>query len=700
MRTVLSRSVLAIVLGWGLTVSAAPQRTPPRAAQKPAAARPAAQRPPAADAPPLASGPALTSPRNASYSIDAELDPASRRLTGREVITWRNISRTPTGEIRLHLYYNAWRSSQSTWLRERALAGDDEPLDDRPEADWAFIDVTAIRLLGAGAAPPLDLTAAARFISPDDRNPADQTVLSVPLPVPVGPEGTINLLVEWTLQVPRTFSRTGRIDNYFFFGQWFPKVAVYRDGWTSHQFHASTEFFSDYGAYDVRLTVPRGWVVGATGRPEPAPAGGREGTTLHRYVQQDVHDFAWVTSPDLIERRARFDDPRLPAVEMRLLLQPEHAGQADRHFAATRATLKLYGDWFGAYPYGHITIVDPAWQSGTDGMEYPTLFTAGTDWWTPRRQPTPEAVTVHEAGHQFWYGLVGNNEFEHAWLDEGINQFATGRALEAAFPPFYLTETFFGGHVPWVFRGVPLSRVIDQDGLAGYRAAASSDAQATPSWRYFPGTGGNITYLKTALWLHTLERMLGWPTLQRILFTFAERYRFQHPTPEDFFRVANEVSGQDLTWFFDQVYRGSGTFDYSVASLTSDPIATTGFVGGGAQRTFVRDQRPAGGAYRTVVRVRRLGDGIFPVTVRVQFENGESVVERWDGRERWTLFTYDRPARAVAAQVDPDRVLLLDVNYTNNSFTLQPSAKPAATKWSLAWLVWLQDLLLTYGAFA
>jgi hypothetical protein len=163
--------------------------------------------------------------------------------------------------------------------------------------------------------------------------------------------------------------------------------------------------------------------------------------------------------------------------------------------------------------------------------------------------------------------------------------------------------------------------------------------------------------------------------------------------------VANEVSGQDLTWFFTQVYRGSGTFDYGVADLTSEPLATTGFVGGGAQRKFVQDE-VAKGVYRTAVRVRRYGDGLFPVDVRVQFANGDAVTEHWDGRDRWKVYTYERPARAVAAQVDPGRVLLLDVNYTNNTFTLDPAAKPAATKWSLAWLVWLQDLLLTYGYFA
>ena len=118
---------------------------------------------------------------------------------------------------------------------------------------------------------------------------------------------------------------------------------------------------------------------------------------------------------------------------MRLLLQPEHRGQEDRHFAATAAALKYYGEWFGAYPYPQITIVDPAWQSGSGGMEYPTLFTAGTRWLAPRGSNTPEGVTVHEAGHQFWYGIVASNEVTSAWMDEGLNTFSEARVLDEAF---------------------------------------------------------------------------------------------------------------------------------------------------------------------------------------------------------------------------------------------------------------------------
>jgi hypothetical protein len=617
------------------------------------------------------------SPRNASYSIDARLDAASRTITGSELITWRNITARPATELQFHLYWNAWRNDRSTFMRESALGGA-PPRAHAPD-DWSRIDVRSIALVAPAGAHPADLSSSGRFIQPDDGNPEDRTVLAVPLPQPVPPGAAIALQVKWTAHVPRTFARTGAIGHYYFIAQWFPKLGVLQDGgWNCHQFHASTEFFSDYGVYDVLLTVPRGWIVGATGVQRERRTNA-DGTDTFRYYQEDVHDFAWTTSPDYVEETARFDHPTLPPVSMRLLLQPEHAGQAARHFDATRTTLREYGEWYGAYPYGHITIVDPAYNSDTGGMEYPTLFTAGTRWLAPEHVTTPEGVTVHEAGHQFWYGIVGNNEFEDAWMDEGFNTFSTARAIAHAYDPNYDAQRYFGGFIPWVFRDLPVRRETDGNRLAGYRMAAKSDAQSTPSFRYFPSTGGAITYDKTALWMNALERWLGWPTLQRILATYFARFKFRHPTPDDFFRVASEVAGRNLEPFFDQVYRSSNVFDYGVDEFTS-----------------VRD----GGHFRTTAVVRRFGEAIFPVDVLITFESGEQVRERWDGQARWKAYTYDRGAQGVSVQVDPDRVLLLDVDYTNNSRTLRPEGPRAATKWASKWIVWFQDSLLSWSFFA
>ena len=150
---------------------------------------------------------------------------------------------------------------------------------------------------------------------------------------------------------------------------------------------------------------------------------------------------------------------------------------------------------------------------------------------------------------------------------------------------------------------------------------AESDAEATPSFRYWPSTGGNITYFKTALWLHTLERSLGWPTLQRAMSSYFERWKFRHPQPADFFQAISDAAGRDITPFFDQVYRGSNAYDYGVQQLTSAPAGA--------------------GRFRTTVVARRFGEATFPVDVVTTFGDGSKKTERWDGVERRAMYVYD-----------------------------------------------------------
>ena len=254
-------------------------------------------------------------------------------------------------------------------------------------------------------------------------------------------------------------------------------------------------------------------------------------------------------------------------------------------------------------------------------------------------------------------------------MDEGFNTFSTARAIAQVYDPNYLSLRYFGGFVPWVFRDIVIARETDGNRLPGYRRDAKSDAQSTPTFRYFPSTGGSITYNKTALWLNTLERWLGWPTVQRIMSTHFETWKFKHPKPADFFTIANQVSGRDLQPFFDQTYRSSNVFDYGVQDVRGSTAI-----------------------------VRRYGEAIFPIDILVTLDSGKRVTELWDGRDRWIAYRYDEPISAV--QVDPRRVLLLDVNYTNNSWTRHSaeSVDKAATRWAGHWLTWLEDCLLSWAA--
>lgn len=650
-----------------------------------------------AGAPPLHAQPAPLSPRNASYDIDATLDPALRTITGSEVITWTNVGQIPAYSLRMHLYWNAFRSTHSTWMRQRGLGGR-SPFADRDPDDFGWIEIGTLQRLGEGQQVVQDLKPGFRYIQPYDGNPDDTSLAVVALTEPIPPGQTLRLKVTWTGKFPRNFDRTGQIGDYFFVSQWFPKLGVFEGNtWTAAQFFSNTEFFSDFGRYDVRMTVPSGWTVGATGVEQSRTDGGN-GRTTHRYVQDDVHDFAWTTSPDFVERRETFEHQGLPTVQMRLLMQPEHAGQEDRYFAATAAALRYYGEWYGPYPYPQITIVDPAWQSQSDGMEYPTLFTAGSRWLAPRGTNLPEYVTIHEAGHQFWYGMVASDEVEHAWMDEGLNEFSDSRVQSIAFQPNYLVQRFFGGFIPWQFRDIALKRATDTNWMNAYRRYADRDAPANPTYLYFPESNQAQTYHKTALWLHTLERRVGWDVLQKILATYFDRWTFRHPLPEDFMAVVNEVTGQDYTWFFDAVYRSSNKFDYALESITSTPVETRHFVDT-PEGTPKFETNTVEGVFHSVVVARRLEAGQYPVDVVITFANGEQVREHWDGLARWQPFSYDRPYKVVSAEVDPERQLLLDTNFTNNSKTVEPQGPAAARKWTLRWVVWLQDLLMTYGFF-
>ena len=643
--------------------------------------------PAVAEAPPLEGA---RSPRNANYTMNVRLDPDAK------TVSWRNVSSRPTSELRYHLYYNAWRNGNASWWRSGLR--DRSRLADVPDDGWAYQQIEAIALRAPQGS--IDLLPEVEYIAPDDGNADDRTVLRVPLPRAVGPGEEIEVELTWTSKVPRTFARTGFRGDYFFLAQWFPKVGVLEDdGWNCHQF-IQTEFFSDFGQYDVTLQVPDGWVVGATGT-EVETGPGEGGLVAHRFVQDDVHDFAWTTSPYFAVHERAFEYEGLPTVQMRLLLMPDHADLRDRYFDATAMALEHYGKWWGAYPYDHVTIVDPAYESGSGGMEYPTLFTGGTHWLAPRAQRSPEGVTVHEMGHQFWYGVIANNEFEHAWLDEGFNTYSTTRTLEAAMPEHALVERYFEGFLPVVFDDiVPAERTAGADRHAGPTSALLRDPQARASYQTGPEGYRVNAYDKGALTLRTLENYLGWPTFQRIVSTYYRAQAFKHPTPEDFFRTAELVSGVDLDWFFDQTWREAVTFDYAVDRVQSEPASSPVGYAEDDGVLALQDRYGPSEAYTSHVYVRRWAHGKFPVAVAVTFDDGSRAVEHWDGQDTWHAFTFTKDAKVERVEVDPDRMLVLDVDFSNNGWLRKSQANVAAAKWSSKWMVWVQQVMEGMAMFS
>jgi hypothetical protein len=623
-------------------------------------------------------------PPVASYQITCRLDADKKTVEATEVLTWRNTTSRPAPTLRLHLYLNAFRNTRSTFWRESR----GEHRDGRMPDSWGSIEI--LRMTGSDGA---DLLPAMRFISPDDDNPYDRTVAEVVLPRPVAPGEAISVAMDFVSRLPRVSVRTGYKDDFFLVAQWFPKVGVLQDkGWNCHQFHASSEFFSDFGNYDVSIDVParfRG-KVGATGRQvdERETSGGR---VLYRFKQDGVHDFTWTADPDYLAFQDSFREAGLDDVDLTLLAQPEHARQAERYLRAAKAALSGYGRVLGPYPYATLTIVDPPWGArGAGGMEYPTLITAGTSWSAPESIQRPEGVTVHEAGHQFFYGLIASNEFEEAWLDEGFNTYMTDRVLSATYGPNRVSLDVFGFHLPL---GIDIRYPLDPN--RGYFEVADWDVLASASWKFRNRRSyGSHIYAKTALTLATLERLLGTPAMDRALRLYADRWRFRHPTTRDFIAAVNDSTGRNWGWFFDRTFFSSGIVDYAVAEAETRPArAPKGLFehdGRLVEKPPASLAKPRG--YDSLVTVVRRGDVAMPVDVLLRFEGGHVSRSHWDGEARWKRFRVDGGPRLIEAIVDPDEKILLDADRTNNGLRTRDDLR-SATRWSARAVFWVQNMI-------
>ncbi len=623
-------------------------------------------------------------PPIASYQISCRLDPDRKMVEGTELLTWTNRTSHPAPALRFHLYLNAFRNTLSTFWRESRGVGRER---DRLPESWGSIELSRMTL-----ADGTDLLVGLRYIAPDDGNADDRTVAEVALPRAVPPGETISVSIDFVSRLPRVGRRTGYKGDFYLVAQWFPKVGVLEEtGWNCHQFHAMTEFFSDFGDYDVSIDVParfRG-KVGATGAQveEREAAGDR---VLYRFRQASVHDFAWTADPSYVVQHDFFREAGLHDVAITLLLQPEHARQAGRHFRAVKAALSYYGRILGAYPYDTLTVVDPPWGGmAAGGMEYPTFITAGTSLFPPRSAQSPEGVTVHEFGHQFFYGLIATNEFEEAWLDEGFNTYMTSRVLQATYGPNHPVLSVFGLRVPI---GIEIRHPVDEG--QRFFDVATEDSFADPSWRFRNrGVYGAFVYSKTALTLATLERLIGTPAMDRCLRLYADRWRFRHPHTSDWIAAVNDATGRDWTWFFDRTFFSSGDVDYAVDEVTSErsrpPLGL-----------FERDGKLEAGAppalakvsgWRSTVLVTRRGSVAMPVDILLRFDGGATWRTSWDGQARWTRLTATGP-RLAEAIVDPDEKILLDSDRNNNGRRPVGDGR-AAARWTSRTVFWMQNLI-------
>ena len=502
------------------------------------------------------------SQRVVAYQIEARLDAVKKSIDASETLTYHNLTGRPLDTFPFHLYLNAFQPT-STFMREVRLNG---TRGTGPGSGWdpkhyGAIDVKSLEVVGQG-----DLTKQLQFVQPDDtpsfRNPDDHTVFQVHLPRPVAPGDAVQFKIAFHDQLPEVLARTGYKRDFFMVGQWFPKVGVWwHDAWNCHQFHATTEFFADFGTFDVKLTVPRNYVLGSSG-DEVARVNNPDDTNTVTYHAEDIHDFSWTADPNFHPVEESWTGSG-GTVKIRLLMSPENLRQTYRYLQALKGTLERFDRWYGPYPYDRITVVDPPHGAlNAGGMEYPTLITGGAAWWESRGLLLTEIVTEHEFGHQYWYGMVATNEFEEAWLDEGINSYTEVKVMDSLYGAAASLLELWG-----LTAGESGARRLF------YLSQPDTDPMARFAYQYMNmGAYGAITYDKTATVLLTLEGLIGQETMRQAMHTYFMRYRFNHPTAQDFLKTVEEVSGQNLRWYFDQAVYGTSVLDYEVLSIRSDRV--------------------------------------------------------------------------------------------------------------------------------
>ncbi len=586
----------------------------------------------------------------ADYTLRATLDPVAHAIHGEGTITWRNTSTTPVREMWLHLYLNAFKNEHSSFLCER-VGGRGSAA---PE-DWGWIDVHRF-VVRARDTVPVDEWPHAQVGHPagdvkrcDD---PDETEARVPLPREIAPGETLQVDVTFDDKLPIVVERTGYRGSFHMVGQWFPKIArLETDGrWAHFPFHHLSEFYADYGTYDVTLDVPQGFTVGATGPViERSYANGR---MVERHVQADVHDFAWAAWDHFMAARETID-----GVDVTVLYPRGFLRVASRELAALRFALPYFSARYGRYPYGVLTVVHPQQDAAeAGGMEYPTFITSGGPWDTPPGVLIPEIVTVHELGHQWFYGLVGTNELDWPFLDEGLNQAAEVDAM----------GKWRGAASAADLLGLKVSDAALQAAQGNPRVHDEPVAQPASTFT----TGGNygsLVYGRTAALVETMRRVYGDVAVGRALGRYARLYRFQHPGPEQLLAVFEGVLGVRAAAMLRTALFDEGWVDFAVEQVRApESTRAAGIFDADGKREKVASGKSNSGGYDNGFLVRRRGTLVLPVDLALTMADGSVRTEHWDGEDEAKRFAWHDVVALRGVTVDPDQRVLVDQNRQNN----------------------------------
>ena len=629
-----------------------------------------------------------------NYKIDVKLDTEAKTVSGTEHLIWLNDSDEKISELQFHLYGNCFKNNKSTiaeeGIRFKGL---------KKKEDWGWIDIHSFKLENGE-----ELVEKIEYIQPDDDNIEDQTVIRIPLSDTLLPNEHIAMTIDFTYKLPKCVRRSGYHNDNYVITQWFPKIAVYEEigecgatksAWNCHQFHKHSEFYADFGVYEVTFTVPKTYIVGATGELKSKTE--TDTTATYTYYQDKIHDFAWTADPNYEIYKEIWTHPKVNHdVEIIFLAQPNSKQIAPRVLTSIKYALEYTSTHFGPYPYNTITCVDPARGSAGGGMEYPTFFTTFSSnlsyfWPFNSYRFAPEDVTIHEFGHNYWYGIVATNEFENAWMDEGFNTYTCDITI---------MDAYYGEASQFDFLGL-----FKLNGLGMMRISYANkqyfdtDPMQTYSWKFY-SRYGTYSYNKPALMLYTLEHYLGQDIWSKIMRTYYEHWSFRHPAPNDFFDIVNEITGEDYTWFFEQAVYTTKVLDYAIGdTYSSKKRDSRGFFDTpSGEKEYINKDEADTTLYHNVIHIIRRGEMTFPVIVEIKFEDEEPFRENWDGIDRYKKFEYYNPNKLEYATIDPDNKIMLDVRLLNNSIIMKNDYK-VGRKWADLWSAMLQFIMIFITIF-
>ncbi|WP_426492959.1 M1 family metallopeptidase [Hymenobacter sp. 102] len=528
------------------------------------------------------------------YSIDVTLDDRQHQLTGREEMVYTNNSPQTLPYIWFHLWPNAYRDTNTAFARQLLRNGNRE-FQFAPASERGFIDGLEFQVNGQPAR--LEYVAD----NPD--------MAKLVLPQPLAPGTAVTISTPFRVKIPGSFSRFGHVGQGYQITQWYPKPAVYdHKGWHPMPYLDQGEFYSEFGTFDVRITLPANYTVGATGvlqNPEeqqrleqlataglagnpnsstppaslskpaasPFPASSTETKTL-RYVQDRVHDFAWFADKRYQVRKSQVTLPSGRPVTTWVMFVDKDSTAWVKGLQDINQAVTYYSKWVGEYPYAAVTAVSGSLKAGS-GMEYPMVTVT-----------EPRAI-AHEVGHNWFYGILGSNEREYPWMDEGVNTYTENRIATLATGGTGGPSNFFGKRAELAakFGWDKLPPAAFE--LLPYQLTASRGLDqpvARPSAEFGKLNYGLMVYGKTPSLLKYLAGYLGQEKFDEAMRAYYQRWQFRHPYPADMQAVFEETTGQQLDWFFRDMLGSQHHYDVAL----SDMLVEKGTV-----KVLVRNDSPA-----------------------------------------------------------------------------------------------------------